>query len=112
MHTVVETNAYLSDAKALDEDDRRRIVDHLANNPEAGKEIGHGIRKVRIGREGGGKSGGFRVLTAYFDENYPVYLLIVFAKNDIENISKSEAKDIADEVKKIKSTIAEKRKAK
>ena len=50
MHTVVETNAYLSDAKALDEDDRRRIVDHLANNPKAGKEIGHGIRKVRIGR--------------------------------------------------------------
>ncbi len=109
MHTVVETHSYLIDAKAagLDEADRMRIVNYIAENPTAGKEIGSGIRKVRIAREGGGKSGGYRILTGYFAGDPRVFLLIVFAKNEKDNISRAEAKALADEVAAIKATIKE-----
>lgn len=54
MHTVVETHGYLADAKAagLEEEDRVRIADFVANNPEAGDLIRgtNGVRKVRIAR--------------------------------------------------------------
>ncbi len=41
------------------------IVTFLAANPEAGVSLGGGLRKVRIAREGGGKSGGYRTLYVF-----------------------------------------------
>jgi hypothetical protein len=115
MHTVVETDAYLADAKAagLDEEDRARIVDFMANNPAAGDLVRgtSGVRKVRIGRAGGGKSSGYRLLTVYFDDDNPVYLMVVFAKNEKTNISKAEAKALEKAVDLIKTDIRAKRKA-
>jgi hypothetical protein len=86
MQTVVETEAYLRDAKAakLSDDERKEIVNFIAANPGAGHEIPGtgGARKVRFAGKGKGKSGGYRVITFYSGEDIPVFLLNVFAKNE------------------------------
>ena len=64
LQTVVETPEFIRRAKAIGmtEVDRADVVDTLAAHPEAGVSLGGGLRKVRVARKGGGKSGGFRVL--------------------------------------------------
>ena len=53
-----------------------------------------GIRKLRWGRGGRGKSGGVRVIYYFFDEEMPLYLLTLFAKNEQENLSKAERNEL------------------
>lgn len=92
LQTVVETPEFIRRAKAIGmtEADRADVVDTLAANPEAGVSLGGGLRKVRIARKGGGKSGGFRVLHFYREEGLPLFLLTAFAKNDRTNITPKE----------------------
>jgi hypothetical protein len=64
MQTVVETPAYLADAERLfSPEERKVIVDRLAADPVSGVVIpgSGGIRKVRFGFGGRGKSGGARI---------------------------------------------------
>lgn len=49
-----------------------------------------GFRKLRLARQGGGKSGGFRVIYFYYTENMPVYLFDIYAKNAKENLTQAE----------------------
>jgi hypothetical protein len=113
VHTVAETYAYLADAKdaGMDEDDRKRVVDFLAVNPDAGHLIKNsgGVRKVRIAKEGGGKSGGYRVLTGYVGPEAPVYLLAAYAKNDRDNISAAERNALAEVMELIKAEFRQRR---
>ena len=94
LHTVVETPQYLRDTgrSGLAEDDRKAIVDLIAATPQQGVEIqgSGGVRKIRIGGRGKGKSGGYRVIAAYFGPNAPVYLLALLSKGDRENFSDAE----------------------
>ena len=94
MQTVVETEFYLRDARAtgLSDDERKRIVDIIAANPDAGHEIPGtgGARKVRFAGKGKGKSGGYRVITFYSGKDIPVFLLNVFAKNEKTDLSQAE----------------------
>lgn len=87
------------------------MVDYLARNPSAGDLIigSGGARKVRVARRGGGRSGGYRVLTAYLGTDIPVILLGVFAKNEKANLSKSELKLMADDLGAIKKAAKKKR---
>lgn len=67
MQTVIETGTYLAHAKraGLTDEERHAIIAMLAVDPTAGdlmKGTG-GARKVRVAREGSGKSGGYRVIT-------------------------------------------------
>jgi len=58
--TVAETAVFMRQASALWGDDERfEFVDFIARNPEAGDLIpaSGGVRKVRWGRQGGGKRG-------------------------------------------------------
>lgn len=89
--TVVETQLFLRQAKAIMSDEERTgIVDFLATNPEAGVSLGGGLRKVRIPRLGGGKSGGYRTIFVFGGEIVPVVLVSVFAKNVKDNLSQAE----------------------
>ena len=75
----------------MSDQERMAVIDHLARNPAARVSLGAGIRKLRFARQGGGKSGGFRVIYFYcLDERVPIFLLTVFAKSDISNLSKEE----------------------
>jgi hypothetical protein len=62
-------------------------VDFIAANPDAGKEIRDSgdARKVRFAGEG--KSGGYRVIAFYRDEDVPMFLLNAFAKNEKTPVS-------------------------
>jgi hypothetical protein len=90
--TVAETPEFQRRARAIMSDgERMALIDFIARNPTAGVAIGGGIRKVRYARDGGGKSGGFRVIHFYGgDEGMPVFLITVFAKNEKANLTKTE----------------------
>jgi mRNA-degrading endonuclease RelE of RelBE toxin-antitoxin system len=93
MQTVVETPSYLSDAERLfSPDERKAIVDRLAADPTCGVIIpgGGGVRKVRFGFGGRGKSGGARIIYLFSGEDLPVFVLAVYAKNDKVNLSMAE----------------------
>jgi hypothetical protein len=93
--TVVELPEFLRRAKAIMTDDERTgVVDFIAGNPEAGISLGGGLRKVRIAREGGGKSGGYRTIYVSGGLEMPIFLLTVFAKNEKDNLSKSEQAEL------------------
>jgi hypothetical protein len=103
MQTVVETLEYLKDAKraGLSEEDRQRIINFMAKNPDAGDEMPGtgGARKVRFAAKGKGKRGGVRVITFYSGVEIPIFLLNVFAKNekiDLTAAERNELKTILD----------------
>ncbi len=98
MLTVAEVPEYIRRAeKLLTEEERREIVDYLAANPKAGDimEGTGGVRKLRWGRQGRGKSGGVRVIYYVHSDLMPLYLLTVFAKNERANLSKAERNELA-----------------
>jgi mRNA-degrading endonuclease RelE of RelBE toxin-antitoxin system len=98
MQTVVETPSYLADAERLfSPDERKAIVDRLAADPTCGVIIpgSGGIRKVRFGFGGRGKSGGARIIYLFSGERLPVFVLAVFAKNEKANLSAAERNALA-----------------
>jgi hypothetical protein len=94
MRTVVETPTFLrqADRQGMTEREREDLVNFVAGNPEAGDLIRHsgGCRKVRFGGKGKGKSGGFRVITFCSGESVPVFLLTVYAKGTLSNLSDAQ----------------------
>ena len=74
----------------MSDEERIGIVSYLAANPEAGVALGGGLRKVRIPRAGGGKSGGYRTLYVFGGADIPLFLVTVFAKNEKDNLSDAE----------------------
>jgi hypothetical protein len=91
LQTVVELPEFLRRAKAiLTEDERAALVDYVAANPEAGVSLGGGLRKLRVARDGSGKSGGYRTIYVFGGTHMPIFLLTVFAKNEKGNLSTAE----------------------
>ena len=91
LQTIVELPEFLRRAKAImTEDERTALVNYVAVNPEAGVSLGGGLRKVRIPREGGGKSGGYRTIYVLGGAPMPIFLVTVFAKNEKDNLTKAE----------------------
>ena len=98
MLTIAEVPEYIRRSeKLLTEEARRDIVDYLAANPKAGDimEGTGGVRKLRWGRQGRGKSGGVRVIYYVHSELMPLYLLTLFAKNERANLTKAERNELA-----------------
>jgi hypothetical protein len=93
-HVVAELPQFIrdSDAADLSEAERQHIIDTVAAHPLAGDEIrgSGGVRKIRFAGRGKGKSGGYRVVTAYFGHDAPVYLVALLSKGDRANFSASE----------------------
>ena len=94
MQTVVETPAFLSDARSLGLPDAERlaIVTWIAANPAAGDTIEGtgGARKVRFAGRGKGKSGGYRIITFFTGTDIPVFLLNIFANNEKTDLTPQE----------------------
>lgn len=102
MHAVVETPGYLKDAEAIfTTQEREAIVTKVAEDPHCGEIMQGtgGVRKVRVGRGGRGKSGGARVVYVLHDPDHPIFLLAAFAKNEKANLSKAERNELAKFVK-------------
>jgi mRNA-degrading endonuclease RelE of RelBE toxin-antitoxin system len=70
-------------------DDLRALQGTLQENPKAGIELEEGCYKIRLANSSArtGKSGGFRVIYYYLDAHDNLYLLSIYSKTEIENIS-------------------------
>lgn len=98
MQTVVETPGYLKAAEAIfSQAERDRIVAMLAVNPECGDVIQGtgGFRKVRVARGGMGKRGGARLIYILRGDNFPIFLITVYPKNEKENLTMKERNQLA-----------------
>lgn len=96
LHTVVETPGFLARAEkfGMTEAERKAAIDQIAADPIAGDIIvgSDDCRKVRVAGRGFGKSGGFRVVTAYLNVRTPVYLIAVLSKGRAANFTKEQVK--------------------
>jgi mRNA-degrading endonuclease RelE of RelBE toxin-antitoxin system len=93
--TVVETPTFMRRAeKLLSDDERKELIDFLAANPLAGDVIPEtgGVRKVRYGGRGKGKRGGYRVIYYVFDEGTPLYALLIYGKDEQDNLTPDQRK--------------------
>lgn len=93
MITIAEVPEFIRQAeKLLSDDERVDILSYLASHPKAGDLIEGtgGIRKLRWGRGSRGKSGGVRVIYYFHSEDMPLYLLTLFAKNEMSNLTKAD----------------------
>jgi mRNA-degrading endonuclease RelE of RelBE toxin-antitoxin system len=68
------------------------LLDDLEENPFLGVPLGKDCYKIRmaIASKNKGKSGGARVITCVKVLKETVYLLAIFDKNDLENLSDAE----------------------
>lgn len=98
MASVVTTPTFDRSAKRarLSENELDRLIALLEARPDLGDLIqgGGGARKLRFAKEGGGKRGGYRVITFYGGALRPVYLLDVYAKSNKDNLDAAELKTV------------------
>ena len=110
LQTVVELPEFQRRTKAIMTDrEREAAIVWVAENPEAGTSLGGGLRKVRIPREGGGKSGGFRTIYVFGGRHMPIFLVTAFAKNEKANLTVREQAMAVDLSKEIVSMWSDKK---
>ena len=108
MITVIETTQFIKKSKQImaqaEKDD---LIETIARNPKAGEIIPKtgGVRKLRIAKEGQGKSGSFRAIYYYYDHKNPVFLFSVFGKNEKANLTDVEKNALYKIVQQIKKEI-------
>lgn len=69
--------------------DLHALSNELSSNPKKGSPLGHGVYKIRMAiiSKGQGKWGGARVITFLVTEDMEVYLLHIYDKGQLENIT-------------------------
>lgn len=93
MQTIAETPIFTRQTEKLfTSDEKRELIDFLAENPLAGDEIPAtgGVRKVRFAASGRGKRGGARIIYYYLDNTMPLYALLAYAKNNKADMTAGE----------------------
>ena len=98
MQTVAETPTFSRRAdKLFSEDEKRELIDFLAEHPLAGDEIPGtgGVQKLRFAAFGRGKRGGARVIYYYLDEAMPVYALLAYAKTAKTDMTPDERRTVS-----------------
>jgi hypothetical protein len=104
--TVVEATTFVARAKGrMTDEERHRAIDMIAADPECGVLIqgGSGLRKVRFGVGGRGKRGGVRIIYYFHDRSMPIFLLSAFAKNERDDLAKTEISQLAKIARQIAS---------
>jgi hypothetical protein len=78
------------------EEERAEFAAYIAKNPAAGDVVPEsgGVRKVRWGRTGSGKSGGVRVIYFTRTAQGEIVLLTLYAKSKTDNLTGSKLKEI------------------
>ena len=68
------------------------LVKELKEEPQKGISIGHNCYKIRLAitSKGKGKSGGARVITHVVFRDDVIYMLSIYDKSDIENLTDKE----------------------
>jgi len=78
----------------MSDDDYRSLQEALVNRPDMGSVIQGtgGIRKVRWGLEGRGKSGGARVIYYWVTAHEQIYMLYAYPKHEQEDLTVAQKK--------------------
>ena len=91
--TIIETKIFTQQITSLIDDSEYRVLQNaLLEDPKSGKIIEHsgGLRKIRFGIRGRGKSGGIRIIYFYHELKCLIYLLICYSKNQKDDLSAKE----------------------
>jgi hypothetical protein len=110
--TVVETSVFARRAeKLLTSEERDDLLLYLSMFHLAGDEISGtgGVRKLRYAVRGKGKSGGMRVIYYFFDEQNPLYALLLYGKNEQGNLSPDQKKYVTAIAAAVKAEAKKKR---
>lgn len=91
---IISLESFAKDVKKLYKknkklpQDLRTLNETLLENPKVGIELSSKLYKMRLenSSSNSGKSGGFRVIYYYLDEEENIYLLKIYSKTEIENI--------------------------
>lgn len=93
--SVLELAGYKRRAdELLTEAEQDAVTDLVAYDPTRGVVIPGtgGLRKLRIATGGSGKRGGARVIYYFYNEEVPILLMAIFAKNKKADLSEREKK--------------------
>ncbi len=80
----------------LNDDDLRRLQEELLADPKVGEVMKGtgGVRKMRFAFEKRGKSGSVRVIYVDFEVYEKIYIITAYTKNEKDNLSESEKKEV------------------
>jgi mRNA-degrading endonuclease RelE of RelBE toxin-antitoxin system len=72
------------------------LIEIIKDEPEFGTFIGNNCYKIRlaIGSKKKGKSGGARIITYLYKENFVVYLLTIYDKSEKQALKQNELNSI------------------
>jgi len=103
-YKIIPLNNFKKNIKKLQKkyplikNDLKELNNTLQNNPNEGIELGNNCFKIRVKNSSipTGKRGGFRVIYYYvYEEN--IYLMAIYSKSEIENISNDKMLEILKE---------------
>ncbi len=91
----------------LTDKELKSLQEELTINPEKGDLIQGtgGLRKIRIAFDGRGKSGSARVCYIDFIFIERIYLITAYSKNEKDNLSNEEKKNIKKLVKSLEDSL-------
>jgi hypothetical protein len=90
--------ARFASKEGIQDSELKDIVKDVLEKGQADADLGGGVYKVRIARQGKGKSGGFRVLI-FFRIDERTFYRYAFAKSAQGNISQKELKTMKKQAK-------------
>ena len=85
----------------LTDEEYGRLQVSLIRRPEAGALIpgGKGLRKLRWGGSGKGKSGGIRVIYYLYLRDHRIYMIYPFRKSEQADLTREQLKSLTEYVK-------------
>jgi hypothetical protein len=107
---IIQTKTFSDDLDALIEENKLLITDYedlerlLSNQTDLGALIQGtgGLRKIRLKSSSKGKRGGFRVCYFDFPEKAQLFFVVIYGKNEQEDISKEDKAIFKKLIEKIK----------
>jgi len=87
----------------LSDDEYLGLQSYLAQYPESGNVVpgSGGVRKVRWAMAGKSKSGGVRVIYFFKKNEDEIWLLTIYSKSEMENISAHILRQIAKDIENV-----------
>ena len=87
----------------LTDDEYLGLQGFLLKYPEFGKVVpgSGGVRKLRWGMSGKGKSSGVRMIYYFKKQDDEIWLLTIYSKSEVENISAYILRQIAKEIENV-----------
>jgi mRNA-degrading endonuclease RelE of RelBE toxin-antitoxin system len=97
----IETTAFTKLLSGyLTDDEYQALQSYLMQKPDAGSIVkgSEGVRKVRWGQDGKGKSGGVRIIYYWKKPDHEVWMLTIYSKTERSTIPGHILKQIAEAI--------------